>query len=389
MRICVVSDQAFPAQGGEGVAIQGFCLKLQQKGHQIIFLTSRVPHPPKVRKIKVFRFLSVPISQERGYFAFPNLATLIFILKKERVEIVHSNLPTFFGWQSVRAARRLKIPVVLGFHVQIGNVFPSSSAFLLPFKWLTEKWFSYYYCQGNVNVVVTPSFFARDTLRKYSSRPVEVVSNGVDMDIFNYAQIDKGKSEGFREKYGLGKDPLLLYAGRLSREKNVEYLLSIMSVLHQDSFPVRLLIVGRGSLKDKLVKRSFEMGLDKSVIFTNYLEGKELICAYREAEIFILPSFYELQSIVLLEAMAMKNAILVSDSKDSAARELVREGVNGYTFSLADPQDAVRKIKRIISSENLKRSMQEESLKVAYDHNIDKSVSKIEALYKDLARRSQ
>ncbi len=387
MKICVISDQAFPAWGGEGVAIQRFCLKLQQRGHQVVFLTSRVPHPPKVKEIKVFRFLSFPIPQKRGYFAFPNLATLIFILKKEKVEIVHINLPTFLGWQSIKAARRLKIPVVLGFHVQLGNVFPSSSAFLLPLRWLIEKWFSYYYCRGNV--VVTPSFFARDILRRYSSRPVEVVSNGVDMDIFNYVKIGKKESEKFREKYNLGKDPILLYVGRLSREKNVEYLLFIMSILNQDSFPVKLLIVGWGSLKDKLVKQSFKMGLDKSVIFTNYLEGEELVCVYGTAEIFILPSFYELQSIVLLEAMAMKNAILVSDSKDSAARELVRKGINGYTFSLTDPQDAVRKIKRIISSENLKRSMQEQSYKVACSHNIDKSISKIEALYKDLVRRSK
>ena len=384
----MVSDQAFPAWGGEGVAIQRFCLKLQQRGHQIVFLTSRVSHPPRVNKIKVYRFLSFPISQKRGYFAFPSLTTLIFILKKERTEIIHINLPTFLGWQSIRAARKLKIPVVLGFHVQLGNIFPSSSALFLPLKWIIEKWFSYYYCQGNV--VVTPSFFARDTLRRYYSGSVEVVSNGVDLNIFNYDRIGEEKTRKFREKYNVGRDSLLLYVGRLSREKNVEYLLFIMRILNQDGFPVKLLVVGRGRLKDKLIKKSFKMGLNKSVIFADYLEEKELICAYKEAEIFILPSLYELQGIVLLEAMAMKNAILVSNSKDSAARELVREGINGYTFSLKDPKDAVKKIKRIISNENLRRSMQEESFKIACNyHNINESVYKIEALYKDLVRREK
>ena len=388
MRICMISDQAFPAWGGEGVAIQRLCLKLQQRGHQIVFLTSRVSHPPIVNEIKIYRFLSFPIPQKRGYFAFPRLATLIFILKKERAEIIHINLPTFLGWQSIRAARKLKIPVVLGFHVQLGNIFPSPSAFFMPLKWIVEKWFSYYYCQADV--IVTPSFFARDTLRRYSFRPVEVVSNGVDLNIFNYDRIGEEKTKRFREKYNVGEDSLLLYVGRLSREKNVEYLLFIMRILNQDSFPVKLLVVGQGRLKDKLMKESSKMGLNKSVIFTDYLKKEELICAYKEAEIFILPSLYELQGIVLLEAMAMKNAILVSDSKDSAARELVKEGINGYTFSLKDPQDAARKIKRIISNENLRRSMQEESFKIVSNHhNINESVSKIEAVYKDLVRRSR
>ncbi len=380
----MVSDQAFPAWGGEGVAIQRLCLKLIQRSHQIVFLTSRVSHPPTIEEIKVYRFFSFSLPAKKGYFAFPSLATLIFVLKKEKIEIIHINLPTFLGWQGIRAARMLKIPVVLEFHVQIGNILPSSLALLLPLKWLIKKWFSYYYCQADV--IVTPSFFARDTLRSYSSGPVEVVSNGVDMDIFNYAKIGREKGREFRKKYNLSEGPFLLYVGRLSKEKNVEYLLSIMSILNQDSFSGKLLIVGRGRLKAKLIKQSLKMGLNKSVILTDYLEEKELIYAYREAEIFILPSLYELQGIAVLEAMAMKNAILVSDSKDSAARELVKEGINGYTFSLKNPQDAARKIKRIIFNENLKRSMQEESFKTACSHNINKSVSKMETLYKDLIR---
>jgi glycosyltransferase involved in cell wall biosynthesis len=109
-----------------------------------------------------------------------------------------------------------------------------------------------------------------------------------------------------------------------------------------------------------------------------------LLCAYLEADIFILPSFYELQSIVALEAMATRNAILIGKSRENAAQELAKEGINGYTFNLDDPRDASDKIENILGNEKLKRSMQEESYRVVQAHSLERSVSRLENVYKSL-----
>jgi len=382
MKVCFVSDQSFPSTGGEGVSTQNFCLGLKERGDEIVLFTSRVKNPPSVREIKIYRFFSIRISQERGYLAFPSLKRILHILKREKIDIVHINLPTYLGWQALRGAKRLGIPVVLGFHVQVGNVIPPS-IFLVLFRKIIEKWFSYFYKKGNV--VITPSFFAKRILaNKYNLKYVDVVSNGIDLNRFNPERVNIEKLKDFKRRYFLDTSSVLIYVGRLAPEKNVGYLLKIMRCLKKREKEIKLLIVGRGKSKKRIKKKIEDLGMNKEIVLTGYLEGMDLLCACSCADIFILPSFNELQSIAVLEAMAMKNAILVGRFKENAAQELVKEGINGCTFSLREPRDAAEKIHKILFCNRLKRAMQENSSKMAQEHNIQRSILKLREIYKEL-----
>jgi len=386
MKICFVSDQSFPSRGGEGISTQNFCLGLKEKGDEIVLFTSRVKNPPSVREIKIYRFFSIHISKERGYLTFPFLKKIIYILKKEKIDIVHINLSTYLGWQALRGAKKLGIPVVLGFHVQVGNVI-SPSIFLVPFKKIIEKWFSYFYKKGNT--IVTPSFFAKRILcNKYNLKYVDVVSNGIDLNRFNPDRVDIENIKNFKKKYSLNDSSVLIYVGRLAPEKNVCYLLKIMECLKKMEKEIKLLIVGKGKLKKRIEKEIKNLGMNKEIILAGYLEDMNLLCAYSCADIFILPSFNELQSIATLEAMSMKNAILVGEFKENAAQELVKEGINGYTFSLSEPCDAAEKIHKILSCNKLKRDMQENSSKMVQEHDIQRSILKLRGIYKELVGSS-
>jgi len=385
MKICFVSDQSFPSRGGEGVSTQNFCLGLKERGDEIVLFTSRVKNPPSVREIKIYRFFSIRISRGRGYLAFPSLKRILHILKREKIDIVHINLPTYLGWQALRGAKRLGIPVVLGFHVQVGNVIPPS-IFLVLFRKIIEKWFSYFYKKGDI--VITPSFFAKRILaNKYNLKYVDVVSNGINLNRFNPNRVDIKNIKNFKKRYSLDDSSVLIYVGRLAREKNVCYLLKIMKYLKKMEKEIKLLIVGRGKSKKRIKKKIEDLGMNKEIVLTGYLEGMDLLCAYSCADIFILPSFNELQSIAVLEAMAMKNAILVGRFKENAAQELVKEGINGYTFSLRRPCDAAEKIYKILSCNKLKKAMQENSYKMVQEHNIQKSILKLREIYKELIKQ--
>ncbi len=383
MRICFVSDQTFPSVGGEGVSTQNFSLELRKKQHVVIIITSRTKEPflMVVEGIEIYRFFSISVPRERGHFAFVSLKKIFSILKRERIEIIQINLPTYLGWQALRGAKKLGIPVVLGFHVQVGNVLPPQLPWFLMEK-AVESWFSHFYKRGDL--IVVPSHFAGRIARNYTHRPIQVISNGIDLDCFSARRASLEDRRKFRESYELGRSPALLYVGRLSYEKNPGYLIEIMGSLLKKRSEVKLLMVGGGILKDKLKEKIASHGLKNAIILTGYLRGKDLLCAYLEADILILPSFYELQSIVALEAMATRNAILIGKSRENAAQELVKEGVNGYTFSLDDPQDASDKIEKILGNEKLKRSMQEESYRMVQAHSLERSVSRLENIYKSL-----
>ena len=146
------------------------------------------------------------------------------------------------------------------------------------------------------------------------------------------------------------------------------------------------MIVGEGQLRRHLDKGIKKLKMEREVVMTGYLGGEELLCAYLSADVFLLPSFNELQSIATIEAMAMKCALLIGRNEENAAQELVKEGINGYLFRLEDPEDAVEKIMRILSNETLKRSMQEASLQMIQTHNVENSILKLEKIYQRLLK---
>lgn len=380
MKVCFSSDQSFPSLGGEGVSTENFCMELSKRNHQVVVLTSEVNSFSSAKKIKIYRFFAFHFFPAGNYFAFPSFKRVLFVFKKEKIEILQINEPTYLGWQAWKAAKKLGIPVVLGFHIQVGNILPPYGPFF--FKRFIETWFSYFFKKGDL--VIAPSYFAARICQRYTNKHIQVVSNGVDLKKFNPERVNPEKEKKFREDYLLENLSLLLYVGRLGYEKNLGYLLKIMQALKKKEKKVKLLIVGKGILKKGLEKKVKKMRMDKDIIITGYLEEEDLLCAFLCADIFILPSFCELQSIATIEAMAMKTAILVAKSKENAAQELVKEGINGYTFDLKEPGDAVDKIIKILSDKKLKRSMQEESFKIAQEHNIENSILKLEKIYKNL-----
>ncbi len=380
MRVCFSSDQSFPPLGGEGVSTGNFCRRLSQGNNRVTVLTSKVKNIPRVKDIKVYRFFAFHFPIAKNYLAFPSFRKVMSVLKEEKIEIIQINEPSYLGWQASKAARKLDIPVVIGFHSQVGNIFPFHAPFLL--RKLIELWFSYFFSKGDL--IIAPSHFAARLCREYTDKPVQVVSNGVDLKRFNPGRVSSGDEKGFREKYLLTDSFLLLYVGRLGYEKNLSYLLRIMQVLSKKKKEIRLLIVGKGMLKKNLKRKVKRLGITENVVITGYLGEKALLCAYLCADIFILPSSYELQSIATMEAMAMKTPILVVRNEGNAAQELVKEGINGYTFGEEDTEEAVDEIIRIFSDKELRKTMKEESFKAIQEHNMGESISKLEKIYQNL-----
>lgn len=389
MRICIVCDDIFPSMGGKGKVAERYSKKFVEKGHEVIVFAGRYKDKKGVQKkgeIKIYRFSGVALPKNSYHFfiGMPFPYKLYKILKNHQIEIVNIYSGTYLTFLSILAAKTLGIPVIMSVHSQPENL----TANIGIDSYLVKKYY-YKFIVGICNMsdaVQVPSEFTYKLLKKIGfNKRVEVISNGVNLKFFN-PNVDYSS---FSKKFHLEGKKIVLYVGRLMKEKNVDTLIKSFSLVLEKIKDAVLVIVGDGFLKTELEQLTHSLGISNKVIFTGRIPEKDLNMPFAIADLFVLPSLVELQGLVLLEAMASGKSLLIAKSKDSAATELLVEGKNGYTFKPKDKYDLAFKIIKLLKDKNLRLKMGKRNLAYIKNHDINKSVDKIENLYRDLIKKAK
>jgi glycosyltransferase involved in cell wall biosynthesis len=231
---------------------------------------------------------------------------------------------------------------------------------------------------NKTDAVTTPSHAAAKILRQQDIHfPVHVISNGVDTGHFN--SNSKADRQDIRRKYNLapGKT-IFLYVGRLDGEKRVDILLQAASGLSQTNF--QLAIVGGGIKAQALQHQAHHLGLDECVIFLGYVPAADLQALYVSADIFVMPSPAELQSIATLEAISCGKPALVANAR--ALPELVAHGVNGYLFEADNPIDATRWMNKLLETPEQWAKMGQAGIQHSKLHSLNNTILAYEEFYR-------
>ena len=385
LNIAMVCDPVTDYTGGSFISTLRFGELLKEKDHKVIFIAARSPKNPRDNShngIPVYRFSSLllPKTEGRMYISFPTTAKIQKIFKEEKIDVVHIMLPTPSAIACVKAAKLLKIPIVIHSHAQPENLFLHLPKIFFReiLNRLFYKYLFWLYKKGDV--IVYPSVFAQKIFPKIGNMRTMVVSNGVDMRKFRGVDTRK-----FYEKFGLSRETKkVLFVGRLHPEKMVDtFIRSVPEVVRKDS-NVQFLIVGFGHMEEKLKKLAKDLRMEKHILFFGEVSEEDLIMAYNVGDIFVLPSLAELEGMAVLEAMACGKPIIVADSKESASPFFV-DG-NGFLFTPGDEKDLSEKILLLLGDEKIRREMGERSLQNSKQYNIHESISKLENLYYSLLK---
>src|SRR5207302_5919684 len=206
---------------------------------------------------RVYTIRSPLVSRTAQYRALLNLRAVEQILKRERPDIVESGDPYQLGWRAVKVGRALKIPVIGFYHSHFPEAYLRSSAKLLGkmatrrVMKLSRAYVRKLYNQHAATLVASERL-AR-VLREWGVQNVRVLSLGVNIDIFRPGDADR---EAIRQSLGVDSErKLLLYIGRLAKEKNAAQLFRAFEILQRrrpNEF--HLLVIGDGPERNQLRK---------------------------------------------------------------------------------------------------------------------------------------
>lgn len=390
MHICFVSDVLGKNIGGAENSSVRWINKLLERGHKITVLTA-VKNPKtliKHKNLKVFKFHSLRLKNfnKNAYLASPlflmGTNKLIKILKN--VDIIHITLvPSLLAFTIIFIANFIKKPIIISNHVHAEVLY-----YYLKIPLSLEKFSKIYYsilCNlffNKCDITIGPSYYSIKILKKFGFKSMsKIISNGIDRLIFN----ENINPKPFLKRYKINKNlKKVLFVGRLHKDKNLDILIKAANIVTNRRADVLFIIVGEGIGKKRLKLLVKKLNLSKSFLFTGFIPDNLLPSAYAVADVFVLPSFSEIQGIVLLEAAATGKVLIGSNS--TAIKELVINGYNGYTFKINNFNDLAQKILKVLNTEQLAKNLSVNSIKLAKKHDINKSIDKLEKVYKTLLK---
>lgn len=209
---------------------------------------------------------------------------------------------------------------------------------------------------------------------------VEIAWNTVDLDRFSTANEERIQS--LQREYNINpSDDVILYVGRLVKEKGIDYLLEgYKHVRSQLSNRTHLLIVGDGDRRKQLEASAHGI---EDVHFTGYVENTDLPNYYHLSTVFVLPSittdiFREPWGLVVNEAMSAGLPILTSSSVGAANGGLVEYGENGYIVPERNPTAIADRLEAILEAHD-PEVMGAKSQRIISDFTFDRMVDGFEA----------
>ncbi|KOX92732.1 group 1 glycosyl transferase [Haloarcula rubripromontorii] len=164
---------------------------------------------------------------------------------------------------------------------------------------------------------------------------------GVDPDFFNYSQPADSKE--------------LVAIGSLRERKGYDILFEALDRIRQEYPDVHLNVFGDGPLEDDLHEQVKRLDLERNVTFHGYVDQSIVREHLSRARVFIHPSRSESFSLVRLEAMSTGCPVVVTDI--SGAREMVRDGEEGFVVPIESPGPIADAVTTLLSDYELTRQV--------------------------------
>jgi len=387
MRILIAAQTYRPATNGAAVFALHLAEGLAQAGHQVMVLmpSNRIHSYRELGgAVRVEAIAALPLVP-----LYPDIYVTVLprrqvgrLLDGFRPDAVHIQDHYPLSRAVLAASLAHGLPVVGTNNFVPENMVPQVP--LLPgSRALLERllWRTVLGVFNRVHVVTAATGTSANILRQHGlRRPLLTISCGVDLERF---RPDLGVNRpAMRLRYGL--DPqrvVFLYVGRLDPDKRLDVLLRATARLGRTD--LQLAIAGRGRQLKALQALADRLALGARVVFTGYVPAEDLPALLNSVDVFAMPSEAELQCLAALEAMATARPVLAADAR--ALPELVQNGVNGYLFRAGDAGDAARCMAQLLAEREQWAAMGLASLAIVRPHSLHKTVSRYEALYRDLS----
>jgi glycosyltransferase involved in cell wall biosynthesis len=172
----------------------------------------------------------------------------------------------------------------------------------------------------------------------------------------------------------------IIFVGRLDKEKGISLLIEVLGEL-KNKFDFELIVLGQGPLRKELELKAVKTGIKFN--FFGHINHSELPFFFSYSSVFVLPSFFEVMPVVVLEAMSSGCAVIASDA--FGVKNQIDSGKNGFVFEKGSKEQLKEKLAELLSSHSLCSSFGSNAReKVLNEFDVKVIAEKTEKLYREV-----
>ncbi len=253
------------------------------------------------------------------------------IIKKEKISLIHAHWILPQGLVGVFLKKLFKVPLLVTIH----------GSDLFPLKNMVFKNLQKFVVENADFITVNTEATKNELLGRFPEcKPkIKIIPMGVNSDFFKKLKIKKPI------KYS--KNKLLLFVGRLSDQKGLQYLIDAMPGIVKEEASAKLLIIGEGPYKAELEKQINKSKVNDYIEFLGSLPSSEIVKYHNYADVFILPSLAnktgtEALGLALMEAMSSGCAVIGTDI--GGIPSLIKNSHNGILVPQKDSKELAKAV---------------------------------------------
>ncbi len=305
LKVAIFSDSFYPGVGGTERAVFEYAKTLSKTCDVAVFAPNYHRSDNISYPFKVFRAKSIAFGNN-DFFALPKLDKKIKkALKGFSPDIIHNQTPGMMADFANGYAKKNNLPIIITLHTKYSFCYEE----VIPFKFINKM------IMKRIGRRIIPadrifsvSYSMKNEMELYGvNKDFSVIKNGCEIKKSN--EEEKQKNE----------IPQLLYVGLVAKRKNLEFSLKALSLLKKQGTDFVFHIIGRGK-KNYFLKKAKKLGLENNVFFHGQKKPEELASFYKNADLFLFPSIFDTDGLVLIEAGAYNTPSVVLKNTGASER---------------------------------------------------------------------
>ena len=349
MKIALLTETYFPYMNGVTTHVKTLKDGLTALGHEVLVVTCSPTAKKHHIEDGVLYCPAKAIKSIYGFgVAYPYSKRRLNILKEFNPDIIHVHTEFSMGLFGIWAAKKLKSTLVYTLHTAYDDyvyyVMPKVLARMVGGKVL-DKFLGFYARKSKAIVGPSPKCF--EYIKKTShKKKVRILPNSIEMNLFNPNNISEEEVANVRKKLNIPEDAFIAcFVGRMGSEKSVDVTLKYLANTLKKEDNIYFVAMGDGPDLDNLKQLANTLNISDRVRFTGKVEHDKLPVYYAMSKLYLTSSLTEMNSISMLEAMAMGLPVL--QRMDEINKDQIVEGKNGYIFY--DENDMYKHLKKLSS----------------------------------------